>query len=656
MFQKLILSAFAALSILYAAPANADSGPPPVEAYGDLQTVRNISLSPDGNHFAFLKREQGRDFFTVAKVGGGIVQTAEVLDFEARGTGWAGSQYAILIGTTIVNKDTQREFRYGAALSMSVETGKTAQLLSRGRDLASSVNTNIEYVFDDDENILMSARTTSGYRALYKVNLKTGKGRKAANISDRSILLDTKGDILIEVDYDRAAKRYEIQRRREDTKPHSIWLEEGIKTDTWGRLFPMVRVLGLNEDRSMLLVSYDEERSADSVPVIKGLTFEGEIVDSGLVNPNEHEQFKRMIENTDGLIIGVEYEAIVPSYEFFDENLNTLILAAQATFPDSAVRYVTSDESHNRLIINVSGGSAAGEFYLLDRERGGLMPIGRAYPDISKDYIGYVDLITYQARDGLTIPALVTWPAGVAPGEGRNLPLVVLPHGGPEAHDELSFDWMAQLPASRGMLVIQPQFRGSDGFGREFRDLGRGKWGREMQDDVSDAVLHLIEEGYADPERVCIWGWSYGGYAAMAGATYTPELYKCVIAGAGVSDLPRMLFWEVKEQGQQSPVIAYWNNVIGDRREDREKLRDISPVNFVDRVEAPVLLFHGDDDDIVPMEQSDVFYDALKAAGKDVEYVRLTDEDHWMSTGEGRMQVAKALEAFLMEHIGDKPE
>ncbi|MEQ9315886.1 MAG: S9 family peptidase, partial [Henriciella sp.] len=277
----------------------------------------------------------------------------------------------------------------------------------------------------------------------------------------------------------------------------------------------------------------------------------------------------------------------------------------------------------------------------------------RSRPNIPQDKIGYVEIIEYEARDGMVIPALLTWPAGVQPGEGKDLPLVVLPHGGPEAHDELSFDWMAQIPASRGMLVIQPQFRGSDGFGREFRDAGRGRWGKEMQDDVTDAAKFLIDQGYADPERVCIFGWSYGGYAALAGATFTPEMYKCVIAGAGVSDLPAMLFWEGRETGFDSPVVAYWNNVIGDRREDREKLKDISPVNFADRVQAPLLLIHGDDDDVVPIEQSEVMLKALQRAGKDVEMIELKDEDHWMSTGEGRMKTAAAVEAFLVEHLLD---
>ncbi|WP_370372093.1 alpha/beta hydrolase family protein, partial [Henriciella pelagia] len=415
--------------------------------------------------------------------------------------------------------------------------------------------------------------------------------------------------------------------------------------------YPLIQVIGFNHDRSMLLVWHDEGRDAFSIPDIKGLTFDGQIVESGFSNPYGAEQIAGTIRDQDENIVGLAYEGITPLYEFVDQDLQNTVLAAQAAFPDSAVRIVSSSDDFEKIIFNVSGGSAVGDYYLFDRTQGALSAIGSSRPGIDASHIGYVEIIEYTARDGMVIPALLTWPAGVEPGNGKNLPLVVLPHGGPEAHDELGFDWMAQLPASRGMLVIQPQFRGSDGFGREFRDAGRGRWGKEMQDDVTDAAKYLIDQGYADPDRVCIFGWSYGGYAALAGATFTPEMYRCVIAGAGVSDLPAMLFWEGRETGFESPVVAYWNNVIGDRREDREKLRDISPVNFAARVQAPVLLIHGDDDDVVPIEQSEAMFRALQREGKTVEMVELKDEDHWMSTGEGRMKTAVAVIDFLEEQL-----
>lgn len=625
---------------------------PPVEAYGDLPAVRNMTISPDGQHLAFIKREQGRDLLTVAKVGGGILGAVEVKDFEARGVDWAGKKHAILLGTDMTYDDRIGEFRFAGAIAYNIESKKTAQLLSRGRDLApkASSGTTISHIFEGEGKVLMPATQKSGSRAMFRVNLDNGSGTKVYNLSDKRVLLDDAGNIAFEIDRDDTRNFYEVKRRVGDSF-EVIWREDNVKEDDWDITYPKVRVIGYNHDASRLLVWYDEERNAYSIPTIKAMTFSGEIEDAGFENPYEAEQIAGTIQNGKGNIIGLQYEGITPLYEFFDEALQQTVWSAQAAFPDSAVRVASASDDFSKIVFNVSGGGAAGDYYLLDRTRGSLSPIGSSRPNISKDQIGFVEIIEYEARDGLRIPALLTWPAGVEPGTGKDLPLVVLPHGGPEAHDELSFDWMAQMPASRGMLVIQPQFRGSDGFGREFRDMGRGRWGKEMQDDVTDAAEFLIEQGYADPDRVCIFGWSYGGYAALAGAAFTPDLYKCVVAGAGVSDLPGMLFWEGRETGFQSPVVAYWNRVIGDRREDRDKLKNISPANFADKVSAPVLLIHGDDDDVVPIEQSETMMKALQRAGKPVEMIELKDEDHWMSTGEGRMKTATAVEKFLTEHL-----
>ena len=227
----------------------------------------------------------------------------------------------------------------------------------------------------------------------------------------------------------------------------------------------------------------------------------------------------------------------------------------------------------------------------------------------------------------------------------------MLPHGGPESYDSIGFDYMAQFFAQKGYLVIQPNFRGSTGFGYHFRDAGRGKWGREMQDDITDSLAHFVEAGVADPERACIVGFSYGGYAALAGGAFTPDLYKCVIAGAPVSDLPMMLNQERRDHGSDHWVVAYWKRVIGDSRKERELLKDVSPANFAESFQAPVLLLHGDDDTVVPIAQSRRMEARLKRADKQVEFVRLKGEDHWLSIAETRIQALEAMGSFLDKHL-----
>lgn len=209
---------------------------------------------------------------------------------------------------------------------------------------------------------------------------------------------------------------------------------------------------------------------------------------------------------------------------------------------------------------------------------------------------------------------------------------------------------MSQFFASRGYVVLQPQFRGSTGFGATFARAGEREWGLKMQDDVTDGVKYLVASGIADPTRICIAGWSYGGYASLAGATLTPELYRCVIAGAGVADLIEMLDSEEKSSGWKDASARYWRNHIGSARKDNAKLAAASPARLVDKVAAPILLIHGVKDTIVPIEQSQLMADALEAAQKPFEFVKLENEGHHMSFAATRIKTLSAMESFLQKH------
>jgi dipeptidyl aminopeptidase/acylaminoacyl peptidase len=230
----------------------------------------------------------------------------------------------------------------------------------------------------------------------------------------------------------------------------------------------------------------------------------------------------------------------------------------------------------------------------------------------------------------------------------KGLPLVVLPHGGPASRDTPGFDWWAQALASRGYAVLQPNFRGSDGFGRGFREAGYGQWGRKMQTDLSDGVRYLAGQGTIDPARVCIVGASYGGYAALAGATLDTGVYRCAAAVAGVSDLKRMLASQ-PDYGRTS-TTRYWSRFMGVEGRNDPQLTALSPVAFADRVTIPILLVHGLDDTVVRYEQSEMMAKALRRAGKPVEFITLAGEDHWLSRGATRLQMLEAVAAFLEKH------
>ena len=273
--------------------------------------------------------------------------------------------------------------------------------------------------------------------------------------------------------------------------------------------------------------------------------------------------------------------------------------------------------------------------------------------DIPVEAVGQVLAISYPARDGLNIPAILTLPAGVGSADLANLPMVVMPHGGPSSYDGVTFDWMAQYFANRGYLVLQPNFRGSDGYGRSFLHAGYGQWGAKMQDDVSDGVAAMIAEGLVDPARVCIVGASYGGYSALAGGAFTPDLYRCVVAVAPVSDLRKMISDVSSDLGSRHWVVDYWKDLMGDPKSPTVDIDAISPANSAAAFKAPVLLIHGKNDTVVPFSQSEVMQRALEKAGKPVQFIRLDGEDHWLSEGDTRIQTLRAMADFVEANIGE---
>jgi dipeptidyl aminopeptidase/acylaminoacyl peptidase len=227
-----------------------------------------------------------------------------------------------------------------------------------------------------------------------------------------------------------------------------------------------------------------------------------------------------------------------------------------------------------------------------------------------------------------------------------------MPHGGPELRDYVDFDPWAQMLASRGFAVLQPNFRGSGGYGKSFTEAGHRQWGRLMQDDITDGVTALVKDGTADPNRVCIVGASYGGYAALAGGAFTPDLYKCVMSISGVSDVIKMIEEDRYHAGSDSYIYDYWKKWVGDPRSaDAEQMKAISPINHAAKFKAPVLLVHGDQDNNVRSSQSIAMQKALKKAGKQVELV-LVPEGHTFVSIASRKTLLTEMERFVTAHIG----
>lgn len=225
-----------------------------------------------------------------------------------------------------------------------------------------------------------------------------------------------------------------------------------------------------------------------------------------------------------------------------------------------------------------------------------------------------------------------------------------MPHGGPDARDAIGFDWWAQFLANRGYAVLQPNYRGSSGYGKAFTKAGALQWGLKMQDDISDGVAKLIADGVADPKRICIVGASYGGYAALAGATFTPDLYACAVSVAGIADL-RVLVTETVPWGTTSETPMSMR--LGLRYAGAKRLEDTSPLLHPDKVRCPILLMHGKYDTTVPIQHSEDMRDALINAGKSVQLVQFDSDDHYFTLAATRIQMLTELEKFLKQTIGN---
>ncbi|MGA3156529.1 MAG: alpha/beta fold hydrolase [Steroidobacteraceae bacterium] len=333
-----------------------------------------------------------------------------------------------------------------------------------------------------------------------------------------------------------------------------------------------------------------------------------------------------------------------PVYHFFDPELQRRWNAISAATAGLSARLISANDRGSKLIMTAA--TETGPRYVdvdLDTEQ--IEPIGSMYANIPS--VAEVRPVSYPASDGLIIPGYLTLPPG---RPATRLPLIVFPHGGPAARDSMDFDWWAQAMASQGYAVLQPNFRGST-VTTALEEAGYGQWGRKMQTDLSDGVRYLAAQGLVDPARVCIVGASYGGYAALAGITFEPDVYRCGVSVAGVSDLRQMFKWiNTRHYDADSPAVRGLERWTGASRPEDSALDNISPARHVDTVRAPVLLIHGRDDSVVPYEQTTLMAEALRNAGKPFVQVDLKKEDHWLSSSETRLQMLDATIAFLKDN------
>ena len=407
----------------------------------------------------------------------------------------------------------------------------------------------------------------------------------------------------------------------------------GITEDHW-------RPLSASSHSDELVIASREGRDTwavfayDAVKKVRGELFAG--------HPKED---IRVMDDVDA----EQYRSVVtfgmkPMRYWFDGKLAGLQAAVDQALPQRV--NTLSGDPEGMLLIWSYGDVDPGRWFLLDTASMSMRPLLVARPSIDPARMRPMEVISYAAPDGLQIPAYLTRPVGTGPH-----PTVVLVHGGPSVRDEWGFDPEVQLLASRGYVVFQPQFRGSSGFGKAFEEAGYGQWGLAMQDDITAGVEHLVKQGVADSQRICIYGASYGGYAAVWGLAKTPDLYRCGVTLSGVSDIEYMLNdWS---DTNASKVGREWVRfTVGDRQRDKAKFEQVSPLKHADRIKAPLLIAHGEDDERVPMSHAKKLMKALDSQGKPYEWLQINDEGHGLYYLRSQYKFSNALLAFLDKHIG----
>jgi dipeptidyl aminopeptidase/acylaminoacyl peptidase len=345
------------------------------------------------------------------------------------------------------------------------------------------------------------------------------------------------------------------------------------------------------------------------------------------------------------VLTGVAFEVERLAYHFFDDRRAELQRLVDSRLPGYQNQFTSDNKDETRFIVYSASDRSMGTYYLLDAETRELEKLFEISPWLDEEQMSPMQPIEYRARDGMSIRGYLTVPVGVEP---RKLPLIVNPHGGPWHRDSWGFDPEIQFLASRGYAVLQMNFRGSTGFGREFLEASFGQWGLTMQDDVTDAANWAVEQGIADPERMAIYGGSYGGYAALSGLTKTPELFACGISYVGVSNL---FTWIEAIPPYWKPYLDMMYEMVGHPERHEDRFRETSPLFNVDKIKAPLFVAQGANDPRVRRNESDQIVEALRNRGVEVEYLVKDNEGHGFLNEENQFEFHRAMEGFLEAHL-----
>lgn len=611
------------------------AGPVPVEAFAELPPFEKPELSPDGTRFVAKMAIRGKQSLVVSPIAGDAKPTVIPAgkDIDINWWQWVGNDWLVVgVGA--------KQLIYGEEYYITRILGIAADLHAVKRidwdESGLRADTLLWTASDGTPRIIFAKQTgiqsaEELYPSVFEADLSTGRVRRLvkgqSNVWDW--YADGRGQIRMGYRYNDDRRQATLLYRDDNKQAFRAIARADRRRDE-----DIVMPLAFRNDGTALAI--DDSDGFDalyevSLPDLKlGKRLYGsEGYDIGGIISTAAEDGADAVHVTD------RYRHTM----WFNPAVKQLQDAADKAVAPRRARFVSWSTDRTKFFVTIGSPSQAGALYYWDTAYGNMQRFSWNNAKLKNRMLSPVSTVRYQARDGTPIEAVLTLPRG---REAKRLPLIVLPHGGPFARDYEEWDWWTQYLAEVGYAVIQPNYRGSSGYGTAFAKLGEGQWGLKMQDDLNDAVAYLDKQGIADPKRVCMAGASYGGYAALRAAQRDSTLYRCAISYAGVSDLAAM---------QRYDSRFLFSKTRGDwLKRQAPDYRPVSPRFGAAQVGIPVLLMHGKEDKRVPVKQSQMMAAALAAAGKPYEYVEQPLADHFFTRGEDRLEFLKTMKAFLDKH------
>ncbi|ESP90855.1 alpha/beta hydrolase family protein [Pseudoalteromonas luteoviolacea] len=612
----------------------------PIEAHASLPNVSQFNLSPNGSKYAYVVNRGGVLILVIQEATTGKVYPVTKTDNLNAKLNWFDwvNEDILLLGVSYTERQGLIRYTRTELLSYDLTKKKkgTQAVIrpKRGQNNSQFKDNVISMLPDDPDHVLVSIDLKQRNRpGVYKLNVKKRRLKRVMSFKAHVVdwIADQQGNV-------------RISYHQDDTRVFYRLLDS--KTNKWKTIFDYevfsknkVAVLGFDIDPNTLYIK--------AIHKDKESIFKVDITDPALSrelvfhDPNYDADGSLVYSPKTGAVAGYSHSNIDNVIHYWDEELRTLQTSISQVLPN-ATNVITDMDNHgNSYIVYSQSSKDPGSYLLGNRKNNSIYYLAQVYPQINeKTYLGKQQ-VEYAARDGIKIEAYITLPQGYK--SGKNYPAIVLPHGGPAARDYQSYDYWSEFFASHGYIVFQPNFRGSYGYGFEFAQAAIGGWGKAMQDDLDDAAKWLIDEGYTNKSQMCIAGGSYGGYAAIMALIKHPDTFKCAASFAGVTDLA-----SIYSQARYFTSKEVIRKQLG---KDRDKLENISPINFANLVSKPILLIHGSEDSVVPVKHSQKMAKALKEHNQDVTYIELEDGDHHLSYQPHRITTLEAMLAFFDKQL-----